>query len=58
MNVEQISGFVFEFDGEEMKAVNEIASRHGCSPEKAVELAIKNFLKNGVQTPKSSRISA
>lgn len=45
-------GILVELDDDEMQKVREIAADLNCPVEKAIETAIQNFLKTGVQTPK------
>ena len=44
-------GYIFILTEDESAAIDEIAERDGISREKAMEQAIENFLKRGVQTP-------
>lgn len=58
MKVEDVAGFIFELDEDEMKMVSEIAAQNGCTVAEAISRAIKNFLIRGVQTPNNERIPA
>lgn len=48
MKVEDVAGFIFELDEDEMKMVSEIAAQNGCTVAEAISRAIKNFLIRGV----------
>ena len=52
MTITESVGFLCEFSKKETAKIQAIADHYGVSLEKAIEIAIKNFLKTGVQTPK------
>ena len=54
MTITESVGFLCEFSKAETAKIQAIADHYGVSLEKAIEIAIKNFLNTGVQTPKSS----
>ena len=58
MNIVKLTGYQLELTEDEMEIVREIAVRNNCTVEKAVQLSIQNFLKQGVQTPESEKKSA
>lgn len=58
MNIVKLTGYQLELTEDEMEIVREIAARNNCTVEKAVQLSIQNFLKQGVQTPESEKKSA
>lgn len=55
MTIVESDGFLCEFSDEETAKIQDIADRYGVTLEKAVKIAIENFLKPGVQTPKKHR---
>ena len=58
MKISESIGYFCELSEEEAAMVNAIAERDGITPEEAIEKAIKNFLKSGVQTPNADKESS
>lgn len=55
MKVTELIGFLCEFSDEEIAKIESIAKRDGISLEQALEKAVQNFLKSGVQTPDKAK---
>ncbi len=55
MKVTESTGLLCELSDAEANILRAIAERDGITLEEALAQAIKNFLTNGVQTPKSRR---